>query len=156
MIDLVAHEWYSVPKVYLVVQRTYNMQKLETTHKTIEVLEQKKKFLTFEELCKEWSHYISEVGGIEKILFGQVSCKFIGSNQKTHDLTESNRCIVGEAHNGKKYWHQNLRDDYCSECDDFSMAFYGSKHSKHQVHDEKSFEDVKSQFVEHFNEVHIK
>jgi len=130
------------------------MTTIQEYNQTEEILTQKKKFLTFEELCNEWSHYISHVGGIEKIIKRSAMPAFVDSKQTERSLDDMRSCIVGEAHNRAHYWRFKT-PTYCGECEAFSMGFYGSGSSKYCVDNEGSFEVVKSLFVNHFNEVHI-
>lgn len=107
---------------------------------------QKKKVLTFEELCPEWSALISQYGGFSKIPKIFRTVRYGGKRT----LSDYRRCIVGEAHGGGSYWPSvDEIGVKCSGCVSFSMSFY-------ETHNEEYYETEKSDFVQHFNEVHVK
>jgi hypothetical protein len=117
---------------------------------TFQVLEQKKKFLTFEELCKEWSALIA--GHLPRKEFHYQSMDlmagiwFVDSKGKDRYLSDPRCCMVGEAHGDDgSYYHS------CNECTRYSDQFYNQRH----IIGEESFEILKNDFVNHFNEVHI-
>lgn len=110
---------------------------------------QKEKFLSFEEICKEWSKTIQDYNGWinlpEEIVNGE--------------LHTTNSCIVGEAYNFTQIKLYGSRFD-CEECYHYSILFCVN-HPKEKTDGfrkfktEEEFEQVKKEFVKHFNEVHI-
>jgi len=107
---------------------------------------QEKRVLTFEELCPDWTKIISLHGGFSETR-DDIGC--MKENNK-RNLTNHKCCVVGEAHGGGSYW------PFCGEpgikcyaCIRFSMDFFG-------YHDEEYYEMKKTEFVQHFNEVHVK
>ncbi len=115
------------------------------------LVKEKKKFLTFEELCKEWSMAISHAGGITKV---QVRPKE-GLDLKFHDS-----CIVGEAYGYDNGYIITRHHSYCGECEKFGNFFYRMVVRNSQIIThyalERMFEEEKAKFVQHFNEAHVK
>ncbi len=115
------------------------------------LVKEKKKFLTFEELCKEWSLAISHAGGITKV---QVQPK------EGLDLKFYYSCIVGEAYGFDNGYMITRHHGYCGECEKFGNMFYRMVIRNSQIIThyalERMFEIEKTRFVSHFNAVHVK
>jgi hypothetical protein len=94
-------------------------------------------FLSFEEICPQWS------------LALRLGC----SNNPNLDIQDAKNCIVGEAHG---FRNRGLR---CPKCWEYSQSFtfctYGNKLHKYIVTDNQRFEDLKFDFVSHFNQKHL-
>ena len=105
---------------------------------------QKKKLLTFEEICPEWSNHITKVG-CKYLTFPKN--RFTGLDGKFYDISCTNCCIVGESWSkiGQPYF-----TGICETCTNFSLNQFMF------CDDDELFEYVKRDFVNHFNEVHIK
>ncbi len=109
-------------------------------------LEQQKKTLSFEEICPEWSHTISQWENQNK--------EVIRSR-----MSDTKKCFVGEAHGGSPDYFFNpmlSRPNPCIVCTEFAQ--YGDKGLCAVIIDEnwEKFERNKESFVKHFNEVHVK
>jgi hypothetical protein len=93
-------------------------------------------FLSFEEICPQWS----------------LALQLGYSGNLNLDIKDAKHCIVGEAHG---FRNRGLR---CSKCWEYSQSFtfctYGNKMHKYIVTDNQRFEDLKSNFVSHFNQRH--
>ena len=89
---------------------------------TIQILKEKKKILSFEEICKEWSAHIARSGGFEKLIRNHNLQRF---EAKTgfYALSSPSCCIVGESH-GRMNEYGNFQNEekYCEECYCFSMS----------------------------------
>lgn len=104
---------------------------------------QKKKPLTFEQICPRW----------DEMLKTGVANPFL-------DMSHPKCCIVGEAHGFSEHY------DDCDECADFSygrtvdgvhsFAWYFCHRRGLFIEDSKEFERLKEDFVRHWNEVHVK
>ena len=98
------------------------------------IQEQKKKQLTFEEICPEWSQAIQYyrkqdwTGELGKLNIASHKC-----------------CIIGEAHGFDRNYIFRDRPEYCKDCDDFAILFCS----------ERDFNEHKQDFVDHWNEVHL-
>jgi hypothetical protein len=94
-------------------------------------------FLSFEEICPQWS----------------LALQLGYSNNSNLDIQDAKNCIVGEAHG---FRNRGLR---CSKCWEYSQSFtfctYGNKMHKYIVTDGQRFEDLKFEFVSHFNQSHL-
>lgn len=96
-----------------------------------------KEFLSFEDICPQWS----------------LALRLGSANNLNLDIQDSKNCIVGEAH--------GFRDKslLCSKCWEYSQIFtlcvYGNKMHKYIIIDNQEFEDVKFDFVLHFNQKHL-
>lgn len=94
-------------------------------------------FLSFEKICPQWS---------QALRLGY-------SNNSNLDIQDAKNCIVGEAHGFK---NRGLR---CSKCWEYSQSFtfctYGNKMHKYIVTNNRRFEDLKLDFVSHFNQRHL-
>ncbi len=94
-------------------------------------------FLSFEEICPQWS----------------LALQLGYSNNSNLDIQDAKNCIVGEAHG---FRNRGLR---CSKCWEYSQSFtfctYGNKTHKYIVIDSRRFEDMKFEFVSHFNQKHL-
>jgi len=120
---------------------------------------QKKKWLTFEEISPKWSIRIMESGGFMKLEHDISRCLSHNGKRSSFpsDLEKTHGCIVGEYGGGdRQYWGRDL----CLTCVSYSMEFFMA-HSKeiedyNKIQTEEDFENVKQDFVKHFNEVHIK
>ncbi len=95
---------------------------------------QKKKQLTFEEICPEWSEALPEV----------IHTHMFWKHGKL-DIADSRYCVVGEAHGFTNEYWQPTSKKYCQECDEFSSDFC----------DPAILEDAKILFTNHWNEVHL-
>ena len=93
-------------------------------------------FLSFEEICPQWS----------------LALQLGYSDNINLDIKDAKNCIVGEAHG---FRNRGLR---CSKCWEYSQSFtfctYGNKMHKYIVTDSRRFEDLKFDFVSHFNQKH--
>lgn len=93
-------------------------------------------FLSFEEICPQWS----------------LALQLGYTNNPDLDIQDGKKCIVGEAHG---FRNRSLR---CSKCWEYSQSFtfctYGNKMHKYIITDNRRFEDLKFDFVSHFNEKH--
>jgi hypothetical protein len=93
-------------------------------------------FLSFEEICPQWS----------------LALRLGYTNNPDLDIQDAKNCIVGEAHG---FRNRGLR---CSKCWEYSQSFtfctYGKKMHKYIVTDNQRFEDLKFDFVFHFNQKH--
>lgn len=107
-----------------------------------QVLVTKKKILSFEDICPQWSKYLAET---QQFNFNS-SAAFIGDDQKLYDLVQPKCCIVGEAHREDDY-SSELDDAYCKKCDKFSYDVF-------DVRGSRSFEKFKEKFIAHFNQKH--
>lgn len=94
-------------------------------------------FLPFEEICPQWS-FALQLGY---------------TNNSNLDIQDAKYCIVGEAHG---FRNRGLR---CSKCWEYSQSFtfciYGNKMHKYIITDNWRFEDLKLDFVLHFNQKHL-
>lgn len=93
-------------------------------------------FLSFEEICPQWS----------------LALQLGYSGNLNLDIKDAKHCIVGEAHG---FRNRGLR---CPKCWEYSQSFtfctYGNKMHKYIVTDNQRFEDLKFDFVSHFNQRH--
>jgi hypothetical protein len=94
-------------------------------------------FLPFDEICPQWA----------------LALRLGSSNNSNLDIQDAKNCIVGEAHG---FRNRGLR---CSKCWEYSQSFtfctYGNKMHKYIVTDRRRFEDLKFEFVSHFNQRHL-
>jgi hypothetical protein len=94
-------------------------------------------FSTFEEICPQWSTALRLGYAINQNL----------------DVQDAKSCIVGEAYGFRK------RYLLCSKCWEYSQSFtlcvYGNKAHRYGCTDYQAFEELKSNFVFHFNKRHI-
>ena len=94
-------------------------------------------FLSFDEICPQWA----------------LALRLGYSNNSNLDIQDAKNCIVGEAHG---FRNRGLR---CSKCWEYSQSFtfctYGNKMHKYIVTDRRRFEDLKFEFVSHFNQRHL-
>lgn len=94
-------------------------------------------FFTFEEICPQWSTALRLGYAINLNL----------------DVQDAKSCIVGEAYGFRK------RYLLCSKCWEYSQSFtlcvYGNKAYGYGCTDYQAFEELKSNFVFHFNKKHI-
>lgn len=93
--------------------------------------------LSFEEICPQWS----------------LALRLGVTNSSNLDIQDAKNCIVGEAHG---FRNRGLR---CSKCWEYSQSFtfciYGNKMHKYIITDNRKFEDLKFDFVSHFNRKHL-
>lgn len=93
-------------------------------------------FLSFEDICPQWS----------------LALRLGYTNNNNLDIQDAKNCIVGEAHG---FRNRGLR---CSKCWEYSQSFtfctYGNKLHKYIITDNPRFEELKFEFVSHFNEKH--
>ena len=101
---------------------------------------QKKKQITFEELCPEWTEIIRKEEGFENVKHYE----FYGERK----LSRSDVCIVGEAWKGHSSYYWERDSNYCGSCACFSDVFLASQGDKH-------FEVLKQHFMEHWNVTHV-
>jgi hypothetical protein len=93
--------------------------------------------MSFEELCPQWS--LALATGV--------------SPNRSLDIKEGKRCIVGEAH--------GFRDSsyLCSRCWEYSQSFvlsvYGNELSGYFITNQELFESIKVDFMQHFNQKHV-
>lgn len=96
-----------------------------------QLLIQKRKLLTFEQICPEWAADIKKQGLHAMTITGK-------------GLGYIDTCIVGEAHGGDPYYH-------CEQCDYYSMRFplmvVNSLHNN-------ELQYTIDKFVDHWNESH--
>lgn len=94
-------------------------------------------FFSFEEICPQWS------------LALRLGC----TNNPNLDIQDAKSCIVGEAHGFRN------KCLVCSKCWEYSQSFtfctYGNKNHKYIITDSQRFEDLKFDFVSHFNQKHL-
>jgi hypothetical protein len=94
-------------------------------------------FLSFDEICPQWS------------LALRLGC----SSNSNLDIQDAKNCIVGEAHG---FRNRGLR---CSKCWEYSQSFtfytYGNKMHSYIITDNQRFEDLKFEFITHFNQKHL-
>ena len=94
-------------------------------------------FHSFDEICPQWA----------------LALRLGYSNNSNLDIQDAKNCIVGEAHG---FRNRGLR---CSKCWEYSQSFtfctYGNKMHKYIVTDRRRFEDLKFEFVSHFNQRHL-
>jgi hypothetical protein len=94
-------------------------------------------FLSFEEICPQWS----------------LALRLGYTSNPNLDIQDAKNCIVGEAHGFRN------RGLLCSKCWEYSQSFtfcaYGNKLHKYIVTDNQRFEDLKFDFVSHFNQKHL-
>jgi hypothetical protein len=92
---------------------------------------------SFEEICPQWTLAIHQGYATNHDL----------------DIQDAKNCIVGEAHGFRN------RSLICSKCWEYSQGFtlclYGNKMHRYIITDLQKFEELKSNFVDHFNERHI-
>lgn len=112
-------------------------------------LVQVKKQLTFEEIAPQWSLFISQAGSaraalMDKALDTKLAEKLGFAKLK---FTDVRFCIVGEAHGFSSNYCYEKEIGFCKPCHSFAYAFMCK---------EEVFEERKSAFVQHWNEVHVK
>jgi hypothetical protein len=94
-------------------------------------------FFSFEEICPQWS----------------LALRLGYTNNPNLDIKDAKNCIVGEAHGFRN------RCLVCSKCWEYSQSFtfctYGNKNHKYIITDSQRFEDLKFDFVSHFNQKHL-
>jgi hypothetical protein len=92
---------------------------------------------SFEEICPQWS----------------LALRLGYTNNPNLDIQDAKNCIVGEAHGFRN------RCLVCSKCWEYSQSFtfctYGNKNHKYIITDSQRFEDLKFDFVSHFNQKHL-
>lgn len=86
--------------------------------------------LTFEQICPNWAAFFRE---------NEMEGRWVKDEVYTRSMVYSRKDIVAEAHGFKDY--------DCKDCAEFSFNFY-----EHPG----DFEELKTNFVDHWNEVHIK
>jgi hypothetical protein len=95
------------------------------------------RYFSFEEICPLWTLAISQGFATNHDL----------------DIQDAKSCIVGEAHGFRN------RCLICSKCWEYSQGFTlclcGNKMHRYIITDLEKFEELKSNFVNHFNERHI-
>lgn len=115
---------------------------------------QEKKLLTFEEICKEWSNFFSNLIECNYMIrdnqLTNFKHNFIGTDKKLYSIISAESCFVGEAHGRNRNYNDPGNPNYCQDCHYFSMYKFVC------VENEIEFEEVKTDFVNHFNEVHVK
>jgi hypothetical protein len=93
--------------------------------------------MSFEELCPQWSHALATSVSLNKSL----------------DIKEGKKCIVGEAHGFRNSAY------LCSRCWEYSQSFvssvYGNELSGYFITDYELFESIKDDFMQHFNQKHV-
>jgi hypothetical protein len=93
--------------------------------------------MSFEELCPQWSHALATGVSLNKSL----------------DIKEGKKCIVGEAHGFRNSAY------LCSRCWEYSQSFvssvYGNELSGYFITDYELFESIKDDFMQHFNQKHV-
>lgn len=102
-----------------------------------QILVTKKKILSFEDICPQWSEYLANT---KRFDFSN-SVMFIGSDLKEYNLAQPKTCMVGESHGGY------AEDKYCGKCRGFSYDVF-------EIRGSRSFERFKEKFVAHFNRKH--
>jgi hypothetical protein len=94
-------------------------------------------FSSFEEICPQWT----------------LALRLGYTNNPNLDIQDAKNCIVGEAHG---FRNRCLR---CSKCWEYSQNFtfctYGNKNHSYIITDSQRFEDLKFDFVSHFNQKHL-
>lgn len=95
------------------------------------------RYFSFEEICPQWTLALRLGYTINLDL----------------DIQDAKKCIVGEAHGFRN------RCLLCSKCWEYSQSFtfclYGNKLHRYIITDLQKFEDLKSNFVDHFNQRHL-
>ena len=95
---------------------------------------QRKKQLTFENICPQWSVAVPEY--LTKMWF---------VNHSYLDISNSKYCIVGEAHGFNTDYTDSTSTQYCKTCSKFSDAFCYIE----------GLQENKEAFVQHWNTKHI-
>lgn len=94
-------------------------------------------FFSFEEICPQWS----------------IALRLGYTNNPKLDIHDAKNCIVGEAHGFRN------RCLLCPKCWEYSQSFtfctYGNNMHKFIVTDNHRFEELKFDFVSHFNQKHL-
>ena len=108
-----------------------------------QILVTKKKILSFEDICPQWSEYLANT---KRFDFSN-SVSFNGSDQQIYNLAQPKNCIVGEAHGEDNYSYKS-EDGYCDRCREFSYDVF-------EIRGSRSFERFKGKFVAHFNRKHV-
>jgi hypothetical protein len=93
--------------------------------------------MSFEELCPQWSLALATGVSLNRSL----------------DIKEGKRCIVGEAHGFRNSSY------LCSRCWEYSQGFvscvYGNELSGYFTTNQELFESIKDDFMQHFNQKHV-
>jgi hypothetical protein len=93
--------------------------------------------MSFEELCPQWSLALATGVSLNRSL----------------DIKEGKRCIVGEAHGFRNSSY------LCSRCWEYSQSFvscvYGNELSGYFTTNQELFESIKVDFMQHFNQKHV-
>jgi hypothetical protein len=93
--------------------------------------------MSFEELCPQWSLALATGVSLNRSL----------------DIKEGKRCIVGEAHGFRNSSY------LCSRCWEYSQSFvssvYGNELSGYFITNQELFESIKDDFMQHFNQKHV-
>jgi hypothetical protein len=93
--------------------------------------------MSFEELCPQWSLALATGVSLNRSL----------------DIKEGKRCIVGEAHGFRNSSY------LCSRCWEYSQSFvssvYGNELSGYIITNQELFESIKDDFMQHFNQKHV-
>jgi hypothetical protein len=115
--------------------RSFNIEKRQDVDKIINSVHSAT--ISFEEICPQWS----------------LALQIGYTNNPDLDIHNARHCIVGEAHG---FRNMALR---CSKCWEYSQSFtfcvYGNKMHKYVITDNQRFEDLKFDFVSHFNQKHL-
>ena len=94
-------------------------------------------FFSFEEICPQWS----------------IALRLGYTNNPKLDIQDAKNCIVGEAHGFRN------RCLLCPKCWEYSQSFtfctYGNNMHKFIITDNHRFEELKFDFVSHFNQKHL-
>jgi hypothetical protein len=93
--------------------------------------------MSFEELCPQWSLALATGVSLNRSL----------------DIKEGKRCIVGEAHGFRNSSY------LCSRCWEYSQSFvssvYGNELGGYFITNQELFESIKDDFMQHFNQKHV-
>jgi len=119
--------------------------------------EQKKRHLTFEEICPYHSMTLAKWDKLTLVQRKSEARTICGN---------SSACFVGEAHGGTNKYIEDGSDpcpnciNYCSVIDGLASFFAPADNFYHFHYgtediDWIGFEKMKSEFVEHWNEVHL-
>jgi hypothetical protein len=104
------------------------------------IQEQKKKQLTFEEICPLWSKKIKYKTSLANIL----------------DISNYKYCIVGEAHGFTMNYSDQTDPNMCTECFQFSNGLCtGCFQFSNGLCGMNDLETKIANFTQHWNEVHL-
>lgn len=111
-----------------------------------QILLTKKKILSFEDICPEWSDFLSTAKSLN--IANVQAFVFEGTDHKAYTLVDCGQCIVGEAHGRKENYSHTGNDKYCDDCFHFAFSIF-------DVGNARGFEGWKNKFMQHFNEMHV-